>query len=116
MFRKVRPYMGEYMKYTRRAAVSVTVAVILSVIPYFFAAYRGREPQLRLCDAEGCDHGAVPGGESLNRRPCADFAGVRMAKRLRWRETPKFWTGDHLKDDSQALAPVGQSLAAVYDP
>lgn len=29
------PYMGEYMKYTKRAAVSVTVAVILSVIPYF---------------------------------------------------------------------------------
>ena len=35
MFQKVRPYMGEYMKYTRRAAVSVTIAVILSVIPYF---------------------------------------------------------------------------------
>lgn len=35
MFKKVRPYMGEYMKYTKRAAVSVTVAVILSVIPYF---------------------------------------------------------------------------------
>lgn len=35
MFEKVRPYMGEYMKYTKRAAVSVTVAVILSVIPYF---------------------------------------------------------------------------------
>ncbi len=35
MFKKVRPYMGEYMKYTRRAAVSVTVAVILSVVPYF---------------------------------------------------------------------------------
>ena len=35
MFQKVRPYMGAYMKYTRRAAVSVTVAVILSVIPYF---------------------------------------------------------------------------------
>ncbi|MCR5825647.1 MAG: ABC transporter ATP-binding protein/permease [Oscillospiraceae bacterium] len=35
MFQKVRPYMGEYMKYTKRAAVSVTIAVILSVIPYF---------------------------------------------------------------------------------
>ena len=27
--------MGEYMKYTKRAAISVTIAVILSVIPYF---------------------------------------------------------------------------------
>ncbi|MBQ9663465.1 MAG: ABC transporter ATP-binding protein [Oscillospiraceae bacterium] len=35
MFNKVRPYMGEYMKYTKRAAVSVTIAVILSVVPYF---------------------------------------------------------------------------------
>ena len=35
MFKKVRPYMGEYMTYTKRAAVSVTAAVILSMIPYF---------------------------------------------------------------------------------
>lgn len=35
MFQKVRPYMGDYIGYTRRAAVSVTAAVILSVIPYF---------------------------------------------------------------------------------
>ena len=35
MFQKVRPYMGEYMKFTGRAAVSITIAVILSVIPYF---------------------------------------------------------------------------------
>ena len=27
--------MGEYMKYTVRAAISVSIAVILSVIPYF---------------------------------------------------------------------------------
>ena len=35
MFQKVRPYMGEYIRYTKRAAVAVTLAVILSVIPYF---------------------------------------------------------------------------------
>lgn len=35
MFQKVRPYMGDYIGYTRRAALSVTAAVILSVIPYF---------------------------------------------------------------------------------
>ena len=35
MFQKVKPYMGEYMKYTVRAAISVSIAVILSVIPYF---------------------------------------------------------------------------------
>ncbi|MBQ9269106.1 MAG: ABC transporter ATP-binding protein [Oscillospiraceae bacterium] len=35
MFQKVLPYMGEYTKYTKRAAVSVTIAVILSVVPYF---------------------------------------------------------------------------------
>ncbi|MBE7005396.1 MAG: ABC transporter ATP-binding protein, partial [Ruminococcaceae bacterium] len=34
MFRKVKPYMGTYLRYTRRAAVSITAAVILSVIPY----------------------------------------------------------------------------------
>ena len=36
MFQKVKPYMGEYIRYTWRAAVSVTAAVILSIIPYFF--------------------------------------------------------------------------------
>ena len=35
MFQKVRPYMGEYMKYTKRAAVCITIAVILSVVPFF---------------------------------------------------------------------------------
>lgn len=35
MFRKIKPYMGGYTKYTARAAVSVTAAVILSVIPYY---------------------------------------------------------------------------------
>ncbi len=35
MFQKVRPYMGGYIRYTKRAAVAVTLAVILSVIPYF---------------------------------------------------------------------------------
>lgn len=27
--------MGKYVKYTRRAAVAVTLAVVLSVVPYF---------------------------------------------------------------------------------
>lgn len=36
MFQKVKPYMGEYTRYTKRAAVAVTAAVILSVVPYFF--------------------------------------------------------------------------------
>lgn len=35
MFEKIKPYMGGYIRYTRRAAVSVTLAVVLSVIPYF---------------------------------------------------------------------------------
>lgn len=35
MFQKVKPYMGAYTIYTIRAAVSVSAAVILSVIPYF---------------------------------------------------------------------------------
>ena len=35
MFQKVRPYMGGYIRYTKRAAVAVTLAVILSVVPYF---------------------------------------------------------------------------------
>ena len=36
MFQKVKPYMGEYAKYTVWAALVVTAAVILSVVPYFF--------------------------------------------------------------------------------
>ncbi len=36
MFSSVRPYMGRYVVYTARAAVSISVAVILSVVPYFF--------------------------------------------------------------------------------
>ena len=35
MFKKVKPYMGEYVRYTRRAAAVVTVSVVLSVLPYF---------------------------------------------------------------------------------
>ncbi|MBQ8781223.1 MAG: ABC transporter ATP-binding protein [Oscillospiraceae bacterium] len=36
MFKKVMPYMGEYMSYTKKAVVCVVIAVILSVLPYFF--------------------------------------------------------------------------------
>lgn len=36
MFQKVKPYMGEYTRYTKRAVISVTIAVILSIVPYFF--------------------------------------------------------------------------------
>ena len=35
MFKKIRPYMGGYVSCTKRAAVSVTAAVILGVVPYF---------------------------------------------------------------------------------
>jgi len=35
MFKKVKPYMGEYVRYTRWAAVVVTLSVVLSVLPYF---------------------------------------------------------------------------------
>ncbi len=36
MFQKVKPYMGEYTRYTKRAVVAVVAAVILSIVPYFF--------------------------------------------------------------------------------
>ena len=36
MFSSIKPYMGEYGIYTARAAISISVAVILSVVPYFF--------------------------------------------------------------------------------
>lgn len=36
MFKKVKPYMGEYMGYTKKAVVCITIAIILSVLPYFF--------------------------------------------------------------------------------
>ena len=36
MFKKVKPYMGEYMIYTKKAVVCITIAIILSVLPYFF--------------------------------------------------------------------------------
>ena len=35
MYKKIKPYMGGYLRYTRRSAVSITAAVILSVVPYF---------------------------------------------------------------------------------
>ena len=35
MYKKIKPYMGGYLHYTRRSAVSITAAVILSVVPYF---------------------------------------------------------------------------------
>lgn len=36
MLDSVRPYMGKNLVYTVRAAVAITIAVILSVVPYFF--------------------------------------------------------------------------------
>ncbi len=36
MYKKIKPYMGKYLIYTRRSTVAITAAVILSVIPYFF--------------------------------------------------------------------------------
>ncbi|MBQ8826358.1 MAG: ABC transporter ATP-binding protein [Oscillospiraceae bacterium] len=36
MFEKVKPYMGEYMAYTKKAVVCIVIAVILSTLPYFF--------------------------------------------------------------------------------
>ncbi len=35
MYKKIKPYMGEYLRCTRRSTVAVTIAVILSVVPYF---------------------------------------------------------------------------------
>ena len=32
MFKKVKPYMGEYMKYTKRAVFCVCIAIVLSVL------------------------------------------------------------------------------------
>ena len=36
MFNKVKPYMGEYMNYTKKAILCVCIAIIFSVLPYFF--------------------------------------------------------------------------------
>ena len=35
MYKKIKPYMGEYLRFTRRSAVAITFAVILSVVPYY---------------------------------------------------------------------------------
>ena len=35
MYKKIKPYMGEYLRFTRRSIVAITIAVILSVVPYF---------------------------------------------------------------------------------
>jgi ATP-binding cassette subfamily B protein len=35
MFKRVSPYMGEYMKYTRRAVVLMLLGIVFSIIPYF---------------------------------------------------------------------------------
>lgn len=35
MFKKVKPYMGEYMRYTKKAVVCITLALVLSVSQYF---------------------------------------------------------------------------------
>ena len=37
MFKKVNPYMGEYMNYTKKAIVCICAAIIFSVLPYFFS-------------------------------------------------------------------------------
>lgn len=36
MFKKVKPYMGEYMNYTKKAVLCVCIAIVFSVLPYFF--------------------------------------------------------------------------------
>ena len=45
MFKKVRPYMGGYIKYTRAAVAVMLIGIIASVVPYFFV-YRIIEPLL----------------------------------------------------------------------
>ena len=45
MFKKVRPYMGGYIKYTRAAVTVMLIGIIASVVPYFFV-YRIIEPLL----------------------------------------------------------------------
>lgn len=35
MFQKVKPYMGEYIVYTRKAIIYICLAIVLSVLPYF---------------------------------------------------------------------------------
>lgn len=46
MFRQVKPYMGAYVKYTRRAALAISLAVALSVLPYFLL-YRIIDPLVK---------------------------------------------------------------------
>ncbi|MCR4618582.1 MAG: ABC transporter ATP-binding protein, partial [Lachnospiraceae bacterium] len=36
MFKKVKPYIGKYLKYTYGAAVLMLLGIIANVIPYFF--------------------------------------------------------------------------------
>ena len=43
MFKRVKPYMGEYMSYTKKAILCVCIAIVFSVLPYFFL-YKIIEP------------------------------------------------------------------------
>jgi len=45
MFKKIKPYMGNYIKYTYAAMVTMLVALIASMIPYFLV-YKIIEPLL----------------------------------------------------------------------
>ena len=45
MFKKVKPYMGEYIKYTYGALAVMFVALIASAVP-FFLVYRIIKPLL----------------------------------------------------------------------
>lgn len=38
MFKKIQPYMGKYIRVTRMAIVCICLAIICSVLPYFFLA------------------------------------------------------------------------------
>lgn len=35
MFEKVKPYMGNYMLYTKKAVACIAFATLCSVVPYF---------------------------------------------------------------------------------
>ena len=109
MFKRVRPYMGEYIKYTWAAVACCTAAIVLSVLPYFFI-YRLILPLI-----EGRELGASVAAVWIGLSAlCMALHGLLYVKGLEFSHICAFNTLKNLRFALQAKVEA-QPLGAIRE-
>ena len=109
MFKRVRPYMGEYIKYTWAAVACCTAAIVLSVLPYFFIY------QLILPLIEGRELGASVAAVWIGLSAlCMALHGLLYVKGLEFSHICAFNTLKNLRFALQAKVEA-QPLGAIRE-